>query len=269
MAPARYTACSGWHPHPGWNLQAQVAIPAWDRDGLEKLIRYAARPPLSMERLSVASDGRVAYRLKYPGRRGETHRLMEPMEFLARIASLVPPPRHPLHVFAGVLAPHSSWRKLVVPVATTHDGCTHASPVGDPAGAGRSAGPAGPVAPKALGAGPAGNVPSPPGDAHDPLHVAGDPPPGAQAPSGSRVVTAAAAGAGRMRSGASKLTWSDLLRRTYGVEVLRCVRCGGAVRLIATIMQPAVAKAILDHVGLPSDVPALRRARAPDLWAEA
>jgi hypothetical protein len=38
---------------------------------------------------------------------------------LARLAALVPPPRHPLIRFHGVLAPHSSWRACVVPVDAT------------------------------------------------------------------------------------------------------------------------------------------------------
>jgi hypothetical protein len=38
---------------------------------------------------------------------------MQPLELLARLADLVPPPRHPLIRFHGVLAPHSSWRKSV------------------------------------------------------------------------------------------------------------------------------------------------------------
>ena len=34
---------------------------------------------------------------------------------MARLAALVPPPRHPLIRFHGVFAPHSSWRAGVVP----------------------------------------------------------------------------------------------------------------------------------------------------------
>jgi hypothetical protein len=59
-------------------------------------------------------DGRVAYALKKPGRRGATHRVMEPLELMARLAALVPPPWHPLTRFHGVLAPHHAWRSSVV-----------------------------------------------------------------------------------------------------------------------------------------------------------
>jgi len=99
----------------GFNLHAGVRIEAHDRAGREKLLRYCTRAPLSLERLSMTRDGRVAYQLQRPWRRGETHRVMEPVELLARLSALIPPPRHPLLRFHGVLAPHSSWRTSVVP----------------------------------------------------------------------------------------------------------------------------------------------------------
>ncbi|MBD3222318.1 hypothetical protein GF314_13855, partial [bacterium] len=33
----------------GWSVDAQVEIPAWDRGGLERLVRYCARPPLAQD----------------------------------------------------------------------------------------------------------------------------------------------------------------------------------------------------------------------------
>jgi hypothetical protein len=42
---------------------------------------------------------------------------MTPVELLARLAALVPPPRYPLVRYHGVLAPHSKWRGAVVPKA--------------------------------------------------------------------------------------------------------------------------------------------------------
>jgi hypothetical protein len=62
----------------------------------------------------LRKHGRVAYRVKYAGR-GGTHRVMTPIEFLARLAALVPPPRYPLVRYHGVLAPHATWRSAVVP----------------------------------------------------------------------------------------------------------------------------------------------------------
>lgn len=38
---------------------------------------------------------------------------MTPLQFLARLCALIPPPRHPLIRF-HVFAPHSAWRRAVV-----------------------------------------------------------------------------------------------------------------------------------------------------------
>ena len=114
----------------GFNVHAGVAVRAGDRDGLERLLRYCARPPFSLERLSILPDGRVAYLLRKPRRNGATHLVLEPIAFLARIASLIPAPRYPLQRLAGVFAPNSSWRASVVPhgpaatAATSTDAAT-------------------------------------------------------------------------------------------------------------------------------------------------
>jgi hypothetical protein len=52
------------------------------------------RPPIATERFSILRDGAAAHRTKY-GRGSKTHRIMQPMEAMARIAALVPPPRRP------------------------------------------------------------------------------------------------------------------------------------------------------------------------------
>ncbi|MBL0195592.1 MAG: transposase [Myxococcales bacterium] len=40
-------------------MHAGVLIHAGDREGLERLCRYGARPPFSLERISLLADGRV------------------------------------------------------------------------------------------------------------------------------------------------------------------------------------------------------------------
>ena len=40
---------------------------------------------------------------------------MTPLEALARLAAIVPPPRYPLSRFHGVLAPRHRWRARIVP----------------------------------------------------------------------------------------------------------------------------------------------------------
>ena len=97
----------------GFSLHAGVSFGALDRKGRERLVRYCTRPPLAMERLSVLRDGSVAYKLKWANKRS-SHRVMRPMEFMARLAPIVAPPRLPLTRYHGVLAPNSSWRRAIV-----------------------------------------------------------------------------------------------------------------------------------------------------------
>jgi hypothetical protein len=68
----------------------------------------------------------------------------------------------------------------------------------------------------------------------------------------------------RARQGGEQL-WADLMRRTFGFDVLECPRCGARMRLVGTIEQRAVIDRILRHLGLPTEVPSPWPARAPPL----
>ena len=60
--------------YDGFSLHGGVRIPGYCRERLEKLCRYAARPPVVHERMSLSADGkRVLYRLKRRYRDGSTH----------------------------------------------------------------------------------------------------------------------------------------------------------------------------------------------------
>jgi hypothetical protein len=62
--------------------------------------------------------GQVELKLKNPWRDGTTHHVMSPLEFMQRLAALVPRPRLHLVRFHGVLAPNAKWRSKVVPQAS-------------------------------------------------------------------------------------------------------------------------------------------------------
>ena len=114
----------------GFSVDASVRITLIDRDvpsyfqSLEHLLRYCARPPFALERLSVmrGEDGRIAC-VRYvlprhkaanwvgPGRGRKSTRPgasgvveLSPFEFLDRLADLVPPPRKHRHRYHGVYA---------------------------------------------------------------------------------------------------------------------------------------------------------------------
>ena len=55
------------------------------RDSLERLCRYIARPALSNERLSVNEPAQVVYRLKHPFHDGSTHVVLDPLDFMRHI----------------------------------------------------------------------------------------------------------------------------------------------------------------------------------------
>jgi hypothetical protein len=57
----------------------------------------------------------VRYTLKTPYRDGTTHVVFEPLDFIARLAALVPRPRVHLTRYHGVFAPHSGWRAQITP----------------------------------------------------------------------------------------------------------------------------------------------------------
>jgi len=102
----------------GISLHANVAVPPRDRRRLERLCRYAARPPVASERLSRLEDGRLIYKLRHRWRDGTTHVAFEPLELLEKLAALVPPPRINLVRYHGILAPAARYRSRVVPFAS-------------------------------------------------------------------------------------------------------------------------------------------------------
>jgi hypothetical protein len=74
-------------------LHAGLGIASHQREKLERLCRYVSRPPVASERLALTASGQVRCTLKTPYRDGTTHIVLEPLDLMARLASLVPKPR--------------------------------------------------------------------------------------------------------------------------------------------------------------------------------
>jgi hypothetical protein len=199
--------------HGGFDLDAGVLVPAGDRSHLERVCRYALRPPIAHDRIRLTSEGDVLLELRHRWRDGTTHLRFHPLELLERLASLTPRPRINLVLYYGVLAAHATWRSRLP-------------------GPGRSARVAHPSA--------ATSVRETPADAAS-----------GAAPATSPPVDAAG------RSGSNRL-WARLMQRTFGFDVLQCPRCGGRLCLIAVIDEGAIARRILGHLGLPTEVPPAR-----------
>ena len=255
----------------GFNLHAGVRIEAGDDLGRERLARYGARPPLSLERLRRLPGGRVAYRLKYVSRGRGKHRVMSGLEFMARLAAIIAPPRYPLLRYAGVLGPRSAWRKDIVPKPrerrpTCNDAPAEASTVkpgaepkksdASPRRPERSRGAALPARSADGGA-----VMQPAPDVPDIVARPGDVI--ALAPNVLSVHHWDRLLGGALYAATPRVDWARLLRRSLDVDVLQCPTCQGRLRVLAVITEREPVRRILAHLGLPSDAPPLAHARDP------
>jgi hypothetical protein len=97
----------------GFSLHAGVVAQAHESQKLERLCRYITRPAIAVQRLSISPQGRVRYELKTPWRNGTTHVEFEPIDWIAKLAALVPPPRAHLTRFHGIFAPNASVARAV------------------------------------------------------------------------------------------------------------------------------------------------------------
>jgi Putative transposase/Transposase zinc-binding domain len=104
--------CTNAH---GFSLHAAVRCGAEQRRELEHLCRYITRPAIANERLKRNAAGQVVLQLKSAYKDGTTHVVMSPLQFMQRLAALVPRPRLHLIRFHGVLAPHAKLRAAIVP----------------------------------------------------------------------------------------------------------------------------------------------------------
>jgi len=230
----------------GFSVDASVRITLLDRDvpsyfqSLEHLLRYCARPPFALERLSVirGPDGRIT-RVRYvlprhkaanwvgprrgrtstrPGANGVVE--LTPFEFLDRLADLVPPPRKHRHRYHGVFAPNHKLRRAVTALAIGNIG----------------------KQPEAAAGGHAGNT-----------HATG----------------CCDTQAKPRSHDTSRIAWAKLMARVGEQFPLECPNCGGDIRLIAFITEPGPIGKILAHLGEPLEPPPISPARGPPTdWGE-
>ena len=175
-----------------------------DRQALEQLCRYITRPALANERVQTNAAGQVVLKLKTPWRDGTTHLVMSPLEFMQRLAALVPRPRLHLIRFHGVLAPNAKLRAQVVPQE------------------------------------PEPPAPAAPSTECEPKCVHHRP---------------------------VRLGWAKLLKRVFDLDLAHCPNCGGALKIIAAILEQPVIEKILTHLGLQARAPPRAPARGQALQA--
>jgi len=94
-----------------------VCIEGNDRAGLERLLRYCARPPFALEHLHTLDAGHLLYHNPKPRSDSPRDLVLTPLELIDKIAALIPPPRAHRHRYYGVLAPNSPMRAAVTALA--------------------------------------------------------------------------------------------------------------------------------------------------------
>jgi len=180
----------------GFSLHAEVRCAINQRHQLEHLCRYITRPAIANERLKRNRAGDVVLQLKSPYQDGTTHIVMSPLEFMQRLAALVPRPRLHLIRFHGVLAPNAKLRPEIVPSAPVNANAHSADH---------------------------GETPHP--------------------------------------SALARMSWARLLKRVFDIDIEQCPQCGGTLKIIAAIEDPAVITKILTHLGWSARAPPRSPAR--------
>lgn len=104
------TEMRAWAHAGGFSVDGSVRIEGADRAGLERLLRYCARPPFALEHLHQRDAEHRVYRNPKPARTTAPGTrpaalVLTPLELIDKIAALVPPPRAHRHRYYGVLHP--------------------------------------------------------------------------------------------------------------------------------------------------------------------
>jgi hypothetical protein len=115
LSPEAVETMQAWEHDGGFSVNAEVWVPSWDRAGLERLLRYCARPTLRLrsgqvfagERLTWAEpDERLIYHLPKPRPDGQMVLTLTPLELMPHLRV-----RHP----AGGLQPCKSSVLTICP----------------------------------------------------------------------------------------------------------------------------------------------------------
>ncbi|MBT5420052.1 MAG: IS91 family transposase [Candidatus Cloacimonetes bacterium] len=108
-----------WQGGGGFSVDGSVKLHKNDCKGLERLLRYCARPVFASMRLQQLSNNTLIYKpdKQWKDSNGQSYAqqaiTMSGIEFIEKIATLVPPPRIHRHRYFGVLAPNSPYREQV------------------------------------------------------------------------------------------------------------------------------------------------------------
>lgn len=171
--------------------------------------------------------------LKKAWRDGTTHLRFAPTTLLERLAALTPRPRINVLLYHGILAPRAAGRAAAVAYGRQDTAGAVANPR---CGIGRSV---------------AGGKASEGSRRHMTSHPSApfSSTPAADVSTGDPVRLERASSSDGVPP-PRRWSWAELLQRVFAVDVLACPRCGGRMRMIATLDDPAVVQHILTHLGI-------------------
>ena len=64
----------------------------------------------------------------------------------------------------------------------------------------------------------------------------------------------------------ARMSWAQLLKRVFAIDITTCPQCGGPLTLLAAIEDPTVIGKILNHLGLPTRAPPKAPARVDEFF---
>jgi hypothetical protein len=207
----------GWRHTSGFSVHNEVVVHAGDGEGLERLARYLARPPVSLQRMEWDREkGQVLYRTgrgHAEERGGEEERAgdvrndverIDELEFLARVVTQLPEPRkHSIRYYGYYAAVVRGKRRRARVEAEASGPEAGNDAVGNDASEGRAEG------------------------------------------DGVRLAVASEPDTAERKQ--LRKSWAALIRRVYEVDPLLCP-CGATMRIVAIITERSVIRKILAHL---------------------
>jgi len=211
----------------GFSLHAGIAAKASQRDKIERLARYVSRPPVATERLSLTRGRNVRYALtnrqdcrfaRPQAARRAGHRDVSGEHTVSR--------RHHARDVAPGILPSALRASLRLSKIAPGDF----------------------VEPEDFIARLVALVPKP--RAHlTRYHGVFAPASRDRARIVPRTRTVAERGEAAATDRQRAMSWAQRLKRVFAIDIETCRQCGGTLRVIASIEEPAVIERILDHLG--------------------
>ena len=187
----------------GFSVHAATAVKAQEREKLERLVRYMARPAIADERIVIESPNSLRLKLKSAWKDGTSEIRFTPEELIEKLVALVPLPGQHTVRYYGVLASRSQHYKKLPETPVQESEASNKAEVAQ----------------------------------------------------------------GQGKKGKRRLSWADLLKRTFKVDVLACSKCKNPMKLVQVVIDSCTIKRTLEALGLQPQAPPVAAARSEDVFS--